>query len=241
MTIIEFAALALKPSVSVTDEKFRSTWREFLDRASKAAGSQFQLWQDISIPTHLYLVGGWPDADTHAAHLTSDSAELLKALAPLIDLRFVRHVNVDQKKVPTDAPILSVESFSVEPNMTEIFTEKAREAEETVSKKTGPYSVAGGFDIREDNRKKFADQYEKVKGALGSEGPKLPAEDTVKEGEKPPTLNENFRWVSFSGWKDEDQHVVSAKEIASPYEETREKVSLVPNIFETIHMKLLMS
>src|SRR6266536_2044235 len=203
MSVVEFAAMALKPTVSVSDENFQSIWRKALDRTSKAAGSPFQLWQDVSIPSHIYLIGPWPDPDAHAAYLESDSTDLLKELAPLIDLRFVRHVQVGEKKVPTNAPILSVESFSVEPNMIEVFAEKARLAEETVSKKTAPYSVAGGFDIRENSKKKFAEQYKKVMDALGSEGPKLPPEDYKNEsGKDAPTVTENLRWVSFSGWKD---------------------------------------
>lgn len=240
MSVVEFAAMALKPSVSVTSQDFQSTWKNCLDRTSKAAGSAFQLWQDISIPTYLYFIGTWPDPDAHAVFLKNESADLLKDLAPLITLRFVRHVSVGEKEVPTEAPILSVESFSVEPNMTEVFTEKARLAEETVSKRTAPYTVAGGFDIREDNKKKFSEQYELVKKALGSEDPK-PSSEEEKKADKAPAGTENLRWVSFSGWKDEDQHLVSAKEIADPFGETRQKVSMVPNIFETYHMKLLLS
>jgi hypothetical protein len=181
------------------------------------------------------MIGTWPDPDAHATFLKSDaSADLLVKLAPLINRRFVHHVQVGEKKVPIDAPILSVEFFSVETDVVEVFEKKVNEAEKTVSKKTAPYTVAGGFDIRESSKKKFAEQYEKVKEAVG-------LADGDAMASSPTAATENLKWVSFSGWKDEEEHLVSVKEIVSPYAETRVKVSIVPNVFDTIHMKLIMS
>lgn len=233
MGIVEFAAITLKPNVSPTSEEFKSTWQKCLDAASKASGTDFALWQDISIPAHLYYLGGWPSPDEHAAFL-EESTALFKAAAPLITIRFVRHVAVDLKDVPRDAPVLSVETFSVAKGDEKVFEEKARAAEKTVGDMKNEYRACGGFDVNKDAGGRHAEAFEKVKEAIDVEDKPKGGAGAGKEEVEMKT------WVSFSGWKDQDQHVESAKEVTSGFEDTTERVRVTPNVFDTVHMKLLM-
>ena len=123
-------------------------------------------------------------------------------------------MHLDAKDLPLDAPILSVETFSVAEADAAVFEAKAHEAHKHVSEKTAATKAVGAWDIYSEE---------------GKEG-----EAQVVKGKT---------WVSLTGWRDAEQHVESATEMikGTPAEgKARETVEATPNIFETVHLRKLL-
>jgi len=242
--VTEFAALRLKPSITPDNEEFKKLWSSAIERTNAESGTKFQLWQDTAIPEHIYLIGGWSSPAEQAKSLKS-GVEIIKSLDPYQTLRFARHIEVDVNEIPRDSPTLSVETFSVAEGDEELFRTKAKEAEKTVSGLKGATSPCGGFDVRPESREKFAAEFKAAEEAAGfKQGAGEQTQEKAEEAEeKKEGLKQVIKiktWVSFTGWKDTQEHLDSAKEMTKGYEEPSKKVQLTPNVFDTVHMKKIL-
>jgi hypothetical protein len=173
---------------------------EFKDIFTSAGGSGVhQLWQVISVSSSLVLISS-----------STENKELTDKLSKFVESKGHKEIELDAKTIPLDAPILSIEVFSVAKTDEELFEKKATEAQKHVHENTAAVASVGGWDKHEGG-------VTKVAGGL-----------------------ESVTWVSFTGWKDEEQHVESARDMAKGAERPRETIEKgSQNVFETVHLKKL--
>ena len=208
------------PQKSTNDPAFLQVWKDILAHKS-FSGPTAQLWQNISIPGSLVLISCWPSiSERDSAATTGDETGIAEKLKTFVSSKGYKELHLDAKDLPLDAPILSVETFSVGADDAAVFEAKAHAAHSHVSDKTAAVKAVGAWDVYSEE------------GAPATEG---------KEGEAQAVKGKT--WVSLTGWKDAEQHVESATEMmkGTPAEgKARETVEATPNVFETVHLKKLL-
>ena len=141
---------------------------------------------------------------------STEDKELTDKLSKFVESKGHKEIELDATTIPLEAPILSIEVFSVTKTDEELFEKKAIEAQKHVHENTAAVAAVGGWDKHEGGVKK------------------VPGEP------------ESVTWVSFTGWKDEEQHVESARDITKDVEKPRETIEKgSQNVFETVHLKKL--
>lgn len=213
--------------------QIRQYSRSLEKKTNTDQGPHRQLWQNISLPTSLVLVNGWPSAAARDAAMHSpEEVNLAEKLTPYIDSRGYKQLEIDISTVPLTAPILSVETFSVAAADSALFERKALQAQTHVDANTQALAAVGSWDV-------YAEQ---LKKAVQAKTDDVVGEDAATQGIPP-----QRSWVSITGWADEETHVESAREMTKEMskesgvgEEAREKVEGTQNVFETVHLKKIM-
>jgi len=226
-------------SVSPTDPTFTQIWNDVFAWVKQSGSSgPIQLWQNVSLPSSLVLINGWPSSSTRDAAFDSpQEKEFGEKLSKYVESRGYKQLSLAIDTVPLNAPLLSVETFSVAAADSAIFEGKALEAQQHVSDKTKASAVVGGWDVYQETL------LQKVKDKTS---------DVVGEEAKEQGIPRQREWVSITGWADEEQHIESAKEITSQgqfsadggsgvnMEGAREKVEATKNVFQTVHLKKIL-
>jgi len=221
-------------SLSPTDEAFTQLWTDvFAWGKSSGSSGSMQLWQNISLPTSLVLINGWPSAATRDEAFGSVAEkEFGEKLGKFIESRGYKQISLDVSTIPLSAPILSIETFSVAATDSALFERRALSAQSHVAETTKAIAAVGGWDVYAENIKK------KVEEKIGAE---------IGQAAKEQGIPETRTWVSITGWADEETHVESAREMTSGNaalgggaEQAVERVEATPNVFETVHLKKIL-
>lgn len=152
-------------SLSPTDAAFTQLWNDVFawGKQSGSSGSM-QLWQNISLPTSLVLINGWPSSATRDSAFNSpQEQEFGEKLGKHVESRGYKQIEIPVETIPLNAPILSVETFSVAASDSTLFQRKALEAQSNVQDNTKAVAAVGGWDVYSESLKKS------VEAKLGAE------------------------------------------------------------------------
>jgi hypothetical protein len=145
VTIIRY--MHLKPSSTHHDPEFTALWTEVFAWL-KTNSVEAQLWQNLSIPHSLVLISGWPSHNFRSQSFdSSKEKEFGEKLGKFLDSKNYQEIKLDIHSIPLQAPILSIETFSVAAHDTEVFERKAMKAQAHVSETTKAVAAVGGWDI----------------------------------------------------------------------------------------------
>lgn len=82
-----------------------------------------QFYSCIEDPAIVYILGMWPDLDTHLVFLSSPTAgEILGPQEDVLSFEWTTHMELDSmQSLPLDAPILAIERVIVDQNCADAF------------------------------------------------------------------------------------------------------------------------
>ncbi|KAH8802931.1 hypothetical protein F5884DRAFT_861275 [Xylogone sp. PMI_703] len=111
MSVLEVCQLTLKDGLPITDPTLLSNLREV--RSILQTNSRF--YQDLSEPSHLYILGIWPTLAAHDEFLESPRKnEILGKQQDQTNFGWILHLNWPKEGIyvlPLDAPVLSIERY----------------------------------------------------------------------------------------------------------------------------------
>lgn len=138
--------MKLRPSVSASDPAFKAIWTEtlkFVNTASGPTSAAHQLWQHTSIPQCLVMISGYPSQESTDKADSQFVPRYGKQMDEFVENMGLKELQLDAESIKSsilDAPVMSIETVSVEAEDQRVFETKEREKE-------AAGAVVGAWDI----------------------------------------------------------------------------------------------
>ena len=120
MTIIELAAIKLKPGISIDDPQLLKSLVKTKQIIEDYNHLTHVFYSQVEDPTVLYVIGSWESPDQHSKGFSGSPGQMeILELGKeyLSGISWMHYIDVELPKLPLDAPILTIRRYFVKPGV----------------------------------------------------------------------------------------------------------------------------
>jgi hypothetical protein len=131
MAIIELAHVKLLGGISISDPFLRQNMQKVTEVIEGYNHLKNLFYVEVEDPSILYVIGAWESQEQHQRGFNGslDQDKILELVKDQMDIDWMYYVDVEQSKIPLDAPVLEIKKYTLSSNANKQTFNKALAAE----------------------------------------------------------------------------------------------------------------
>jgi hypothetical protein len=131
MAIIELAHVKLLGGISISDPSLRQNMQKVTDVIEGYNHLRNLFYVEVEDPSILYVIGAWESQEQHQRGFNGslDQDKILELVKDQMDIDWMYYIDVEQSKIPLDAPVLEIKRYTLPSNADKQTFHKALAAE----------------------------------------------------------------------------------------------------------------
>ena len=118
MAIIELAHVKLLGGISVSDSSLRQNMQKVTEVIEGYNHLKNLFYVEVEDPSVLYVIGAWQSQEQHQRGFNGSAAQdkILELVKDQMDVDWMYYIDVQQSKIPINAPVLEIRKYTLPSN-----------------------------------------------------------------------------------------------------------------------------
>jgi hypothetical protein len=118
MAIIEIAHVKLLGGISISDPGLRQNMQKVTEVIEGYNHLRNLFYVEVEDPSILYVIGAWESQEQHQNGFNGspDQGKILELVQDQMDIDWMYYIDVEQSKIPIDAPVLEIRKYALPSN-----------------------------------------------------------------------------------------------------------------------------
>lgn len=149
MPITELALLRLTPDTCRTSPTLASALSTAKTAMESFTSYPFYFYTQVEDPAYIYVIGRWDSLAQHVDEWIPSDAnqDILKSVKGLVDVVWLVHMDLGQRKVPVEAGVMRIDRYGVKKGRKGDVERVVEGQKSALDRACAPISVAGGWRI----------------------------------------------------------------------------------------------